>query len=183
MPDTPNYAISFPCEGNVITPAVFSDFALDIEAAIATVSTAGTAVTHTPMARASGITPNNPGVETVVTTTAATSYASGITLNPAAGTFTIVKPGLYNAEGSVYQLQSSLTMTSQRLAVAVNGVNVVAKKYHGSNPADITTLGGSFSAPIYVVAGDVVTFRYLWTGTGVLGFNGNWICLSMLTTP
>lgn len=186
MPDTPNFAITYPCLGSVMALADFSTFALDVEAALAAVDAEATAATHNPFAFALGNVAAALGVESVMTYTGfpANSFNSGITFNAAAGTFTIVTPGVYSATAELASNQSTLTMTSQRIAVFVNGVLFAVRKYRGTNPVTVGALVGSYSTDVPLLAGDIVTFRYLWTGTGALtgDATGN-VSLAMLTSP
>lgn len=170
MPDTPIYAITYPCESAPITVSDFSVFATDVEAALALTDTEATFVTHLPYFRGVGAATPAFAVETTTTYTAfpTTVASSGVTVNAAAGTVTIITPGIYLASLRVSTPESTLTVTSSRAAVAINGVNAAAKKFRGLNPAGVTALSGTYDTDILVIAGDVVTFRYLWTGTGAL---------------
>jgi hypothetical protein len=186
MPDTPNFAISYPCMSTAIVVSAFCDFATDVENAIATVDAEATAVLHTPYAYAISESTAAAGAETtmIFTTFAAGITSSGITVNAAAGTFTIVTPGSYVAAVFVSANQATLTMTSQRVAVFVNGALQAVRKYRGTNPVTVGALSGSYSVDLHLAAGDVVTYRYLWTGTGALnGLATAHASLSFLGTP
>lgn len=187
MPTTPNFAISYPCEGAPISPSDFFSFATTTEAALSAVAAEAAAVTTGMYAYVSANIPNPAvGVETIYTFS--TSFASnGMTVNTGAGTITPTTSGICvvsaNQSGAP---QSSLTISSQRIAVYNNGVFFAAKKFPGNNPADIGTYGGSFEMPVPVVAGDTLTFRYLWTGTGTLAGAGGTaanLWLSMIASP
>lgn len=186
MPSTPNFAITYPCLTPLISMPDFSAFATDVEAALAAVDAEAVTATHNPYAFALGNVAAAFGVESILTYTGfpANSFNSGITFNAAAGTFTIVTPGLYSATAESSSNQSTLTMTSQRIAVFVNGVLFAVRKYRGTNPVTVGALVGSYSTDVPLIAGDVVTFRYLWTGTGALtgDATGN-VSLAMLTSP
>jgi hypothetical protein len=176
MPDSPNFAITYPCMDTAITLADFATLADDTEAAITTVNSEATAATQDPAGHAFFFTAAAVGVETIMTYSAvpAVTVASGITLNAAAGTWTIVTPGIYIASGNVQANQSTLTMTSQRIGTFLNGTLYAVRKYRGTNPVTVGAITGSYSAVIGpLVAGDVVTFRYLWTGTGALTANAS----------
>lgn len=170
MPDTPIYGITFPCESAPVSVADFSTFATDVEAALVTTDAEARTVTHLPTAKATGSVNPAFGVETAYTYLLfpASVVSTGITLNAAAGTFTIITPGVYSASVRAVPIDSTLTVTSSRVAVTVNGTNVVSRKYRGFNPPDPTSLSGSYTADVFLAAGDVVTFRLLWTGTGAL---------------
>lgn len=187
MPDTPNFGITYPCEDTLVDCDDFATLATDIESAIATVDAEASNVLNLPYGRVSSATANPAfGVEAIMTWGGSPTgdFANGVTLNAGAGTMTIVTPGIYQA--SAYNLgnQSTLTITSQRIAVYVNGIFQVARKYRGTNPATAIVLSGTYTADIGpLVAGDIVTFRYLWTGTGALSSPaGASLVLSFLTT-
>lgn len=186
MPTTTNYAIPYPCEGDVITPAVFLAYATGVEAAVANVDAVQAAVLHTPFFMATPTAAAAVGVETTALFLAFTTSqaSSGVTVNQAAGTVTIITPGLYQVSAQVAANQATLTMTSQRVAVAVNGINIVVRKYRGTNPVTVGALSGGYSSDINLAVGDVVTFRYLWTGTGALTADAQMnVSLALLATP
>lgn len=171
MPDTPVYAITYPCMGVPLTLADFSTFATDVEAALAIVDAEALAVTQIPHLKINGTVTTALSVEAVMlfTSTGATLYAvSGFTVNNAAGTITVITPGLYEITAQVDANQSTLTMTSQRAAIYINGVLHSARKYRAYNPVLAGALDGTYKVGVYLAAGDVVTLRYLWTGTGAL---------------
>jgi hypothetical protein len=188
MPDTPNFAITYPCMDATINCDSFRELATDVESAFVVVDAEAAATLNLPYARI-GAAQANPafGVEAIMTygIIPASDYVNGITVNSGAGTMTIVTPGVYQASAQNLGNQSTLTITSQRLAVYVNGVLQMARKYRGTNPATAVVLSGTYTANIGpLAAGDVVTFRYLWTGTGALSSPaGASVVLSFLTTP
>lgn len=186
MPDTPIYGITYPCEGSGITAADFATFANDVASAVAATDLEAIQVTNLPNAVAFG--QSNPafGVETVYTYTAvpASNSTSGITLNPVTGVFTILTGGIYSASVRNLAIASTLTVTSHRIAVTVNGTNIVSRKYRGFNPPDPSSIGGSYTADVFLAAGDLVTFRLLWTGTGALLNPAQaFVALDLLATP
>jgi hypothetical protein len=188
MPDTANFAITYPCEGPVISCNDFATLAADVEAALVTVDAEATVVTHRPQLKITADTTAAVGVDTImtfVTFSGATSYiVNGFTVNNAAGTITIITPGLYLIGIQVAANQSTLTMTSQRMGVYVNGVLNTVRKYRGNNPADVGVLSGANDSGVALLAGDVVTVRYLWTGTGALnGIASGDIRMALLSTP
>jgi hypothetical protein len=186
MPATPVYGITFPCEGAPVTLADFADNASTTETAMTAVELDSVAATH--LATASLFATANPafGVEAtfVYNVIPALNASNGITVNTATGAITVITGGIYQAGSQMRLADSTLTMTSSRVAVAVNGVNIVARKYRGFNPPDPTVLSGAFCADIYAAAGDIITFRFLWTGTGALlsGAQAT-VTLDLLATP
>jgi hypothetical protein len=186
MPDTPVYEITYPCEGDPISMSDFSVFAADVEAALVVTDAEADLATHLPNARGLGSATPAVNVEATLTYLAspAANASSGITFNAAAGTFTMVTPGIYLATVQMFSPESTLTVTSQRVAVAVNAVNTVVKKQSGAVPPTILGRPTSYSTDIAVAAGDVVTFRYLWTGTGALASAAfATVTLDLLATP
>lgn len=183
MPDTPVYAITYPCLGPTISVTDFVTFATDVEDAIRVVEAEATfdgSVTQVPY----GFTEltANPafGVETAMTM----SNTSSNGMSVIGSTFVVITPGLYAIGGKLDSPTSTLTFTSQRLAVYVNGVFYAANKWRGSNPADNFVRNGGYSIDLPLALGDAVSFRYLWTGTGALlnPATGN-ASMTMLATP
>lgn len=180
MPDTPNFAITYPCENTLISCNDFAVYATDVETALASVDAQALAVTQSPYAFANLTTATAVGVEAVMAM--GSTSGSGVTIG--ATTFTIVTPGLYVANVNTGATQSTLTMTSQRVSVAVNGTNVVIGKWRGSNPADVNVFFGGYSTDLQLAVGDTVSFKYLWTGTGAIGSLGTMVgSISLLATP
>lgn len=187
MPDTPVYSITYPCEGSPVSVADFATFATDVEAAISTVSTVANGVTHRPYVRGNWTSNAAVAVETIVVFSAASTSSTGITVNAAAGTATIGTAGIYRIGANLSNgTQSDTTMSSQRLSVFRNGVFYAGKRFRGRNPISIDCAGGSYTILMNLAAGDVITFRYLWTGTGSIvasgGASGSFD-VSMLFTP
>lgn len=168
MPLTPEFAIPYPCEGAAIAPADFSAFAFGVEAAITAVSAQATNVLTRTSAYVAWTTNPAFAVETTVTFSTSAVHSSNVTVNTGAGTMTIITPGAYLVTFTEISNQSSLTITSQRLSIAVNTVNQYIKKFQGTNPASATPMGGSTEGVVFLNSGDVVTYKYLWTGTGAL---------------
>lgn len=188
MPNTPNFGITYPCMGSPISTADFVNFASTTETAISTVAAEATAVATGMYAYLPSINLPNPavGVETILLFSATTA-SNGMTINTGAGTVTPTTSGICAMSLSLSSApQSSLTLTSQRIAIYVNGVLFAARKWPGNNPVNIGAYGGSFEIAVPVSAGDTITFRYLWTGTGSLaaaGGAGGTAWLSMIASP
>jgi hypothetical protein len=182
MPDTPNFAITYPCEGAAIDCSDFSTFATDVEAAIATVDAEATAATHTPYALQ--VTQTTPAVgvaTTLIFVASAFNFSSGITV--AANAFTALTAGLYLVTAQTSGVTSSLTLTSGRVSILKNAVLVNAikrKPIIGFPSASNMTI----SSPVDLAVGDAVTFQYLWTGTGALtGPLNASVSIQLLSTP
>lgn len=182
MPDTPNFAITYPCEGSAIDCDDFSIFATDVEAAFATVDAEATAVTHVPYAlQVTQTTPALAVATTLVFVASAFNFSSGITV--AANAFTALTDGLYLVNAQTQGVTSTLTMTSGRVSILKNAVLVDAIK---RKPLiGLPTISNmTISAPVNLLAGDAVTFQYLWTGTGALtGPLNASVSIQLLSTP
>lgn len=192
MPSTPIYGITYPCLSPVISPTDFATLATTTEAALDTVGFSATpgggeayAVTHTGWGRGLGAVTPLVGVEgtfNFVGAPTSVTFGGGIVVFPASGNFTTITSGFYMASVSMGGISSTLTMTSNRVAVYVNGVLYAAKKTRGLNPVFAAPTTSTFDVGVNLTAADIVTFRYLWTGTGVLnGPASATVSLSLLT--
>lgn len=178
MPSTPQFGITFPCLSPTVSPADFATLATTTETALDTVgfgSVPGTgeayAVTHLPWGRGLGAVTTPFGAEATFTYTAvptSVTFGGGIVVFPASGNFVTTFTGFHMASVAIQGNSSTLTMTSQRVAVYVNGVLYAARKTRGDDPVFVSALTTSYDFGVNLAAGDTVTFRYLWTGTGVL---------------
>jgi hypothetical protein len=182
MPDTPNFAITYPCMGPAISCDNFAVFATDVETAIATVDAEATAVTHTPYAiQVTQTTPALATATTLVFVASVFNFSSGITV--AANAFTALTPGLYLVNVDTSPVDSTLTMTSGRVSILKNAVlvNAIKRKPVIGLPS---VSGMSISATVNLAVGDAVTYQYLWTGTGALTgpLNAN-VNIQLLSTP
>lgn len=192
MPTTPQFGIAYPCMSPTITPADFARLATTTEVALDAVGfsvlTPGSGeaynVTHVAWGRGLGGAAPAPGAEGTFLFNVFplnTTFGGGITIFPALGTFVVTAGGFYDASVSIGGNSSTLTMTSQRVAVYVNGNLYAAKKTRGSNPVSAATLSSSYDFGVNLTAGDTVTFRYLWTGTGAIGLATATCSLSLLS--
>lgn len=187
MPTTPIYGIQYPCLSPSISLADFSALATTTEAAIALTDAEVTAVTHNPNARGIGFANPAFGVDTTMNFSTFSGFftSSQFTVNLAAGTLQPLVSGLYLVSVRMAGNSSTLTMTSQRVAVNINGSLAVATRDRGTNPASTGTTASSFTSVIYLNAAfHVVTFSYLWTGTGALsGGASATVALDLIATP
>lgn len=178
MPSTPQFSIDYPCMGPAINPTAFAELATSTEEALDRVGFSATpgggeayAVTHLPTGRGLGSVTTAFGVEATFNFLAVPSSVvtgTGVTINTVTGAFNFLFNGFYMASVNIGGSSSTLTMTSHRVAVYVNGVLYAARKTRGTNPASTSALSTSFDFGINILNTDTVTFRYLWTGTGVL---------------
>lgn len=192
MPSTPQFGITYPCMSSTVDPAAFAELATTTETALEdvgfSVSAPGTGeayeVTHLPTGRGLGAATPLFGVETTLTYTfapASVVTGTGVTINTGTGAFNFLYSGFYMASIAFGGNTSTLTMTSQRIAVYVNATLYTAVKTRGTNPSSQFANGTSVDFGINILNTDTVTFRYLWTGTGVLtGPASATIALSLL---
>lgn len=182
MPTTPNFAIPYPCMGATFDCNAMGALALGTEAAIATVNAEATAVTHTPYAIQLTSTVVPVGVATTLAFAAsAFNFSGGVTVG--AASFTILTPGLYLATVQSTSVDSNTTLTSGRLSVLKNAVLQYAIK-RKPLVAFPTFSNTDMTGPVDCVAGDVITYQLLWTGTGALTANyAASVYLQMLSTP
>lgn len=182
MPDTPNFAITYPCEGTPVTLNDFYEFATDIEAAFVAVDAEAVAVTNAPYAiQVTSTTPALAVATTLIFVASAFNVSSGITV--AANAFTAITPGLYEVTAQTQGVDSTLTMTSGRTSILKNGVlvNAIKRKPVIGLPS-VSNM--TITAPVNLLAGDAVTFQYLWTGTGALtGPLAASVSIQLLSTP
>lgn len=192
MPTTPQFGITYPCMSPVVAPSAFAAFATTTETALDAVGFSvvpGTgeaySVTHLPTGRGIGTATPLPGVEATLTYTVVPSSVvtgTGVTVNVATGTFNVLDNGFYMASATVGAASSTLTMTSLRVAVYVNGVLYAARKARGFNPSNTGTVSTTYDFGMNLLNTDTVTFRFLWTGTGVLsGIGSSTVSLSLLS--
>lgn len=182
MPDTANFAITYPCMDEVVDCNDFAIFATDVEAAIAAVDAEGIAVTHTPYAlQTTSTTPAVGVATTLVHVASVNNFSSGVTV--AANTFTIITPGLYLANAQCNGVTSNTTLTSARVSILKNAVltNAFKRKPVVGFPSSSNM---NLSSALELIAGDAVTFQYLWTGTGALtGPLTATVNIQLLSTP
>jgi hypothetical protein len=182
MPDTPNFGITYPCEGSAITLADFATFANDVDAAFAAVDATATAVTHAPYAiQVTSTTPALAVATTLVFVASAFNFSSGVAV--IGNTFQAITPGLYEVTAQTQSVTSTLTMTSGRTSILKNGVlvNAIKRKPVIGLPS-VSNM--TITAPVDLLLGDTVSFQYLWTGTGALtGPLAASVSTQLLSTP
>lgn len=176
MPDSSNFAITYPCEGSAVNPVDFSVFAFDVESALSAVTAEGVAVVSDRMFHAIGTAAiAAAAADTTMTYTGfpASVKSSGVTVNTATGDITIVATAIYELWAFVNaSATSTLTITSQQIGIFVNGILYGTQKRRGFNPAVTFATTGAYSMLVPLNAGDVVTFKYQWNGTGALNSAG-----------
>lgn len=182
MPDTLNFAITYPCEGSAVSCSDFAVFATDVEAAVAAVDAEAVAATHLPYALQ--VTQTTPAVgvaTTLVFVASAFNFSAGVTV--AANAFTALTAGLYLVNAQTNGVDSTLTLTSGRVSILKNAVLVDAIK-RKPVPALASVDRMTVSVPVELAVGDAVTFQFLWTGTGALtGPLNASVSIQLLSTP
>lgn len=181
MPDTPNFAITYPCEATLLAPADFATYATDVDAAIGTVNAEGVAVTQTPYALQVTNTVVPPGVATNLTNVASPfNFSSGITVG--ANSFTILTPGMYFTNVESNQIAATVGLQSARMQVLKNGVVFAAFKRKPVVGAPVAP-GLGFSIDVPCQAGDVLAWQFLWVGSVVADPLAAAISIQSLSTP
>lgn len=166
---TPVWAIRYPYVNEVIDPAVFKNFADDVDAAMDTIqasaSTAATGRNFIHLSRAEGPDTIVTNVETdVVWTTQLSGDDPGAWWTSGAN---IILPdkGLYQVSVWIDQPSGITTTTSQRLRVKVNGVFRTGHLFRPQS-SGFSPLSGINSAVVYnSTAGHALAATYKWTGT------------------
>lgn len=166
---TPVWGIRFPYVGEVIDPAVFKNFADDVDAALDTIQAAGTgAATGRRYVRLS----RPEGPDTIATGTEANIvWTTQLSADDPGGWWTsgaqIILPakGLYHV--SVWNGQHSgvTTVVAQSLRVQINTANRLGKRPYrnGGGIAEDDGVSGVVFAP---AAAASLTALYKWNGTG-----------------
>lgn len=164
---TPNYAIEYPCAGEVISPAVFQTFADDVEAALASVDTVSASVLARPRAaiRDSG-TSIAFGAMTALSFDS-TDFDNGMTA--AAAGFTIPSTGMYMIDLEVGSNTVPTTVTSWACSILLAGVVVYKRKISQTTSVPPAPFNDELNASglVAALAGNAVTFQFGWTGTGI----------------
>lgn len=162
---TPNYAIEYPCAGEVISPAVFETFADDVDAALAAVDAVSASVLARPRAaiRDSG-TSIAFGAMTALSFDS-TDFDNGMTA--AAAGFTIPSNGLYMIDIECGSTTIPTTVTSWAASILVAGTVVYKRKVSETTTTPPDPMRLNVSGLASGVAGNAVTFQFGWTGTGI----------------
>lgn len=162
---TPNYAIPYPCAGEIIDPAVFQAFSDGVESALASVDTLSAAA----LARPNGAVRNTGqsiavGAATAIAFTA-TDFSSGIT---ATGTgFTVLTSGIYEVSMESTSDTVTTTVSSEAVNILVAGVVRLRRKYSVSAGSLTRMRAINLSGLVSLTAGQALTYQFHWTGAGV----------------
>jgi hypothetical protein len=167
MPTTPNYAIPYPCSGDVIDPDVFAAWAQGIDAAIADVDLLASQASTRPslsVRTAAGGQAIATGVATDLTFTALI-FGEGVSFTAPSTTVTITEAGLYRVTGQMTNPVNVTTVTRFRIIVNASTGRRVSRNTAFTTPR-VSGLpiqaSGLFVAPV----GTTFTVNAQWVGTG-----------------
>jgi hypothetical protein len=164
MPQTPNFSLRYPLEGSAVNNTDFTNLATDLDAALTLINTLKESVRKPPAvlarrqnsAQALAVaTDTTMQFDTVDFDTAGFANLAVSTTN-----LTIPSDGIYQSVAfQSAAISGYTTITSYRVTVLIAGVPGPEKKYWDS-------FGTTAKGPFKATAGQVVTLRERWTGTG-----------------
>lgn len=179
MPSTPNFAIPYPCSGDIIDPTVIADWANGIDDALTTASaTANLALNRPSVSATSALTGQSftTGVAADVIFNTI-DFSNDITATPGLGTITVTRAGLYHVSGQVNQVSAVTTITRFRPILFVSTGRRVARNvglplFPTTNQAPVQ-VEGLFPCPV----GTTFRLQFQWIGTGgpMTAFGSLWI--------
>jgi len=150
---TPIYGFTYPCQGETISPAAFSTLANQIDVKLAEVEADRFLALNRYNSDLSGfpseVVPN--GVDT--------------TLTSPASTYTLPMAGVYIFDVTADPTSTPATVNMLQASVYQNGVFrfAMTKNTEGNSAVDSTPSG-----PIVGAAGDVITTRFFYSGSGTM---------------
>lgn len=165
MPSTPNWAIPYPCSGDNIDCTIFEDFTVAIQTAITTLDTLTTTALRRPTAKITG---SGQAIAAGATTNATFSSeefdtAAMANLGVNNDRLTVTSDGMYMITAWSDLGSPFTTMTSNSVAISVNGTIIYRKKNSSDTNLDMNvTVTGLYNC----VVGDIIRMPILWTGTG-----------------
>lgn len=168
---TPNFAIQYPCAGETINPTVFQAFADDVEAALATVDAAATAALNRPSAAIRDSGTSIPFGAMAALSFDSTDFTTPASISVGATGFTVLEPGVYMVTLEAGSDTVPTTVTSWSAEILVAGTVIWRRKL--SQPGAPSTPPAPFSDDLnlaglaVVTAGQLVSFQWGWTGTGI----------------
>lgn len=167
MPQTNEFAITYPCLTPVVTPSDFYQHAASTEAALAQVNALVPPLLRREFVAAQAVNPNiAASVSTTVSwnTPPAANNPSGMFSSGSPTVFTLQSSGSFLVCLRAQNLTFPTTMTSWRAAVLLNGGEVAWGKMGGpsNNPPQFHVSGTIVGAS----AGQQISCTALWTGTG-----------------
>lgn len=187
MPGTTSTGITYPCGGDTMTCAALQTYADTLQAAITNTQALVTSALNPP--RVYVLRPvGSPQIVAVGVTTPFTYtsvyYDTATMFNIGAPTIlTITSAGTYlvNMTGTVISFPT--TLTSLRLAILVNGVEVAfGKSDAGTSTASANTPFNVSAMPISMVPGDQISTSILFTGSGNMSASAQLAATRISTT-
>lgn len=167
---TPRFGFRYPCEQDPISVTDFQNLAYDIEAVASTVNALATLAPHRPAASVA-VSPSS-STSQAFTVNTPTNWLFNrewfdtdnmVDLAANNDRITIRTAGFYMADVSMgLGLTPNTTLTSQKMDITVNSTVMLSRKF--GRMAFTGSVGGLLPQRLNV--GDVVRFRYTWTGTG-----------------
>lgn len=167
---TTNFGIRYPCSGETINPTVFANWADDIDAALTDVSTLTTEVLHRPRASVKTVdagTSTAVGALTTLNVGDVTLYADGVTVTPT-GFITnepTLEVGVWMVTAEFSPLNSVTTLTSWAGGCVTSPGDDMGRKM-GISGANTLATNINISGLLRVVSPSIISFNWLWTGTG-----------------
>lgn len=162
---TTNFAIPYPCAGETIDCTIFEAFTQAIQDALTGLDSQSVDVLNRPAASVTG---GGQNIAVNVSTNATYTSESYDNDNMADLTvnndrLTIVTPGMYMITGYSSLGSGFTTITSNAVAITVNGTVLYRKK----NSSDTNlAMNVTVTGLVNCLAGDIIRTSILWTGTG-----------------
>jgi hypothetical protein len=169
MPASTPLGITYPCSGDTIDPNVFKTYADTTQAAIDTVQDLADSALYPPAVQGRRFSDQNFNLGVTTTLTwefeAYESTVPGGMFTPTSGTFTVGLAGSYLIGVNVRLSAQPANMTSFRVAILLNGVEIAYSK--GDSGATAGTVNTEFSVTGFapaIAAGSTFTSTALYTG-------------------
>lgn len=153
---TPIYALPYPCPGDIISGASFSNLANAIDTKLLELQADATFAL------------NRPNVDLDVSATQAIPPGVVTALTTADSSYTIPVAGVWVVFLEVTQSSGPTTVTYQRVQVLQNAVARFGFTQDSENNVPVNSR--AFGA-VVAAAGDAMTGTFLWTGTGTYTVN------------
>lgn len=168
---TPTFGIRYPCAGDTIDPAVFVNFATDVEAALTSVATSADAALTRYAVSVRTATAGSavaPGVPTALTI-ASTDFNDGFTVG--ATTVTVTNAGVYLVNAEFSPQNTVTTVTEFDGSIAYNGVNRYTRKL-GKSGANNTAWPMNVSGLVVCAAASTLSMVWIWNSVGAMNVYG-----------
>lgn len=161
---TPNFAIPYPCAGEVIDPIVFQDFADGVEAALAAVDALSDDALHRPNAATRNTGQSIAAGAAAGITFTSVDFADGITT--AGSGFTVNESGIYEVSMECFSSTNTTNVTSEAVNILVAGVIRLRRKFSATDsPTRMEAI--NLSGLVSLTAGEALTYQFHWTGAGI----------------